>query len=133
MSRSVHDNYLTGYSVDSKSKTIRFQTEYQDGGEPFEYTDVVFSGVVDHMFINAVMPSIILNIEEADPSFVLNRDIAYIKEGSRVGGWPTLYNKNIDDLISQIRSNNLKVYQIYSSLGMDGWVICDSCDFVESS
>ena len=133
MKRSVHDNFLIGYSVDSESKEIILHTEYQDGGEPFERTDVVFKAVVDHYFINSLMPSIIFDVEEADPSFVFNRDKQIIKEGFRVGGWPSLYEGSIKGLVTKVRDKKLKVFQIQSSYGMDGWVICDSCDFVESN
>jgi len=50
MDRSIHDNFVTGYSVDCALRTITIHTEYRDQGEPFERTDVRFEGVVGYLF-----------------------------------------------------------------------------------
>ena len=129
MSRSVHDNHLTAFEVDGVERRIVLHTEYAYGEEPFEKTDVVFEGVLDHYFKNAVLPSIIFDVEEVDTHTIISRNKETIDEGHRIGGWPSFWERSVDAMVSKIGNAGGRVFEISSSYGMDGWVVAVSCEF----
>ena len=126
---AVHDNFLQGYSVDGVNRRIELFTEYQDGGEPFEITTVVFSGVIDHYFRNCILPSIVFDIEEVDPEEILKRDKKLIDEGHRIGGWPSFWRESVRKMKTEIMDKQGRMFKISSSYGLDGWVVAESCEF----
>jgi len=83
--RSVHDNELFAYSADGVLKRIKLHTRYS-AQQPSEYTDIVFDGVLDHMFRDVLLPSIIFDVEEADSVFVLEQFFSVLADGYRRGG-----------------------------------------------
>jgi hypothetical protein len=129
MTRSVHDNHLLGYEVDGVSRRIVLHTEYAYGQEPFEKTDVVFEGLVDHWFRHPVIPSIVFDVMEADARFLLTRDRALLDEGHRIGGWPSFWRDTVDGMLEAIAAQGGRMWEISSSYGLDGWVVAASCEF----
>ena len=129
MSRSVHDNHLVSYEVDGVAKRIVLHTEYAYGEEPFEKTDVVFEGVLDHYFRNPILPSIVFDVEEVEIQAILIRDKELINEGHRIGGWPSFWRDSADEMLEAISNNGCKMFEISSSYGLDGWVAAASCEF----
>lgn len=127
MKPSVHDNHLTAFKVDGVKNRIVLHTEYKYGEEPFEQTDVVFEGVVDHYFRNSILPSIIFDVEEVDIKSIILRDKALIDEGHKVGGWPSFWAESINLMEDKIKNTDAKMFELSSSYGMDGWVIASSC------
>ena len=129
MSLSVHDNHLVSYQVDGVAKKIILHTEYAYGEEPFEKTDVVFEGVLDHYFRNPILPSIVFDVEEVDIQAILIRDKELINEGHKIGGWPSFWKDSSDAMFKEISSSGFKMFEISSSYGLDGWVVAASCKF----
>lgn len=129
MIRSVHDNHLFAYEVDSRSQRIILRTEYAYGEEPFERTDVIFEGVIDHYFRNTILPSIVFDVEEADTQLLIARDKAVIDMGHKIGGWPSFWKNTVDEMVAAISEVGCRIYEISSSYGLDGWVVARSCEF----
>ncbi|MEH0021650.1 MAG: hypothetical protein V6Z89_18485 [Desulfobacter sp.] len=77
---SVHDNFVTGYSVQTEEKIIKLHTEYRDEGEPYEKTDVVFEGVEGYLFLDS-LGSILFGIDEVDISFIIEHYQNEFKRG----------------------------------------------------
>ena len=120
--RSVHDNILNAYTVDGVAKRIILHTAYEEA-EPFEYTDILFDGVMDHFFRDTVLPSIIFDVEPGDVAHTLTRDKDAIDEGHRRGGWPSFYAPTVAEMVDKIASAGCFLYTIVSSYGLDGWVV----------
>lgn len=129
MSGSVHDNHLVSYEVDGVGKRIILHTEYVYGEEPYEKTDVVFEGVIDHYFRNPILPSIVFDIEEVEIQAILIRDKDLIDEGHKIGGWPSFWKDSADEMLEAITSRGCKMFEVSSSYGLDGWVAAASCEF----
>ena len=123
--RSVHDNELFAYSADCVSKRIKLHTKYS-AQQPPEYTDVVFEGVLDHMFRDVLLPSIIFDVEEADTVFVLQQFFSVMADGYRRGGWPSFFATEIDTMAQNIKSASCRMFTIASSYGIDGWIVAQS-------
>ena len=120
--RSVHDNKLVGFSVDGSAKRIVLNT-INDEQTPVEHTDVVFDGVIDHFFRDALLPSIIFDIEPADATFVLTRYLDVISTGYRRGGWPSFYDAEVSAMENNISAAGCTIFTIESSYGIDGWIV----------
>jgi hypothetical protein len=129
MMRSVHDNHLLGYTVDGVARRIVLHTEYRYGQEPFERTDVVFEGVLDHYFRNPILPSIIFDVEEVETQFITSRDKTSIDEGHKIAGWPSFWRESAEAMAAAIHESGCKMFEISSSYGLDGWVAADSREF----
>ena len=122
---SVHDNQLFAYSVDGVSKRIVLHTSYHEQS-PVEYTDIVFDGVLDHMFRDVLLPSIIFDVERADTAYVLNQYLDMLAEGHRRGGWPSFYDPEVANMARKVSSEGCHLFTVTSSYGIDGWVVARS-------
>jgi hypothetical protein len=65
--RSVDDNELFAYSADCVSNRIIRHTKYSSS-QPAEHTDIIFEGVLDQMFRDVLLPSIIFDVGRPIPS-----------------------------------------------------------------
>ncbi|BCX48686.1 conserved hypothetical protein [Haloferula helveola] len=133
MGGSIHDNHLVAYEVDSQARRIILRTEYAYGEEPFESTEVIFGGVLDHHFRNPRMPAIIFDVIEIDPRVIIERDKCLIDSGHKIGGWPSFWRDTVDAMVDAIASAGCKMFEISSSYGLDGWVAAESCEFRQGS
>lgn len=68
--RSVHDNNVYAYAVLCEHRRIVLHTEYRHG-DPEEYTDVVFDGVVAHHFEDVLDGNILFDVGEVDPERIV--------------------------------------------------------------
>ena len=130
MSRSVHDDHLLSYEVDGVAKRIVLHTRYPYGEAPFEMTDVVFEGVLDHYFRNSTLPSVVLDVVEIEIQAILVRDEDLINEGHRSGGWPSFWKESVGEMLAAVRGSGCRMFEISSSYGLDGWVAAASCEFI---
>ena len=127
---SVHDNILKSYTVDGDAKRIVLCTEYPHDDPPTR-TDVVFTGVVDHYFRNSVFPSIIFEVEAVALRDIIERDKQLIDSDNRIGGWPSFWRETVDEMVLALSNDNIQMFEISSSYGLDGWVAAKDCEFTE--
>lgn len=108
----------------TEEKTIILHTEFRDRGEPFENTDVLFEGVEGYLFLDS-SGSILFDIDEIEIDFILQQYRNEFKWGERYS-WPSPWNNNSDGVRAFVKKNDLKIYQVHSSIGFDGFVISKS-------
>ena len=63
---SIHDNELLSYTVNCADSKITLRTAYRER-EPYEFTDVIFSGVVAYHFESDNFNTIIFDITASKP------------------------------------------------------------------
>jgi len=124
---SVHDNHLFAYAVDAKTRTVILHTEYAYGLPPYAQTDVVFTGVLDHYFRDAVLPSIVFGVDEIDTQEMIREHKEQIDEGHRIAGWPSFWRDTVEGMAMVISEGGYKTFEISSSYGFHGWVVAKAC------
>ena len=118
---SIHDSLLIGYEVDGKKRTIVLHTEpHQGGGEAF--VDVIFTGVVAYQFEGDAMGNIIFEIEPAPASDYDETATVIIEQQRQHGGMPQ-WDAKTETLQQHCDRCGLKLFNIQSSYGLDGWVM----------
>jgi hypothetical protein len=122
MDISVHDNFLVCYEVCCERREVRVRTEYRDKGEPFEHTDVIFTGVCAYHFRHDCFGNIILDIEEIAPENIYQDNRAQFEAGWRYG-WPGDWGKTEEAARAYFREHGVRGYVLSSSYGMDGWIL----------
>lgn len=122
--RSVHDNYVLGYSVDSEARTVVVRTEYRDRG-PFERTDVHFEGVLGYLLQDS-LGGILFDIEAVEFESVYREHAALFEAGANYG-WP--FQRCRSDPGDYVRAAGASTFRIQSSIGFDGFVVCQSMRF----
>jgi hypothetical protein len=122
MKRSVHDNFVLGYSVNCEAKTLVVQTEYRDQGEPFERTDVRFEGVLGYLLQDS-LGGILFDIEQVDFDEVYEAHADLFTAGANYG-WP--FQQCSSDPRGYVKAASAATFRIQSSIGFDGFVVCKS-------
>ncbi len=124
MDISIHDNQLTSYSVLCQKREIHLHTTFLDS-EPYEYTDVIFSGVVIYHFECDNLDTVIFDIGEAELEDIYAE---YESLFSRLKNyaWITFTYESKEDLIRKVREMNVKAFTINSSYGLAGWIWAES-------
>lgn len=125
--RSVHDNFVSGYSVDCEGRRIVLHMVFRDR-EPFEYTDVVFQDVFAHRFEHVLEGNILFDVEEVDvENFVEGEGELFAKSWRY--GWPSFeYDGDLPQLVRSMRAASARVFAVSSSYGLSGWVVARSVE-----
>ena len=124
---SVHDNDVYGFTFNGEASRLTLHTLYRHI-TPHEYTDVVFCDVVAHYFEHVLSGNILFDVCDVTPDAIVDRFAGLFVSSWRFG-WPTLeYRGDLDLLKSLLRENGVKGFDIESSYGMTGWVLCKSCE-----
>jgi hypothetical protein len=123
MTISVHDNKLISYTVNSRAKTILFETIFVDA-QPNEYTNVAFSDVVAYSFEKHTLDfdTYIFDIEEVDPNQIMKDNwTRFVQEKN--WGWPAKWADTQDTANAYFKTHAILGYEISSSSGLCGWVL----------
>jgi hypothetical protein len=118
---SVHDNYVTGYSVSCENRRIVLHTEFRER-EPNERTDIVFSGIEAYFIFRDNMSTILYDVDERAISEILKEFSSEFESGEKYG-WPGIWNKSTQACLEHFRKEECKGWIISSSIGMEGFVI----------
>lgn len=121
MTRSIHDNTVLGYSVDSERGEILIRTELRDQGPPFERTDIRFEGVLGYLLLDSV-GGILFSVEEVEIEEVLRFYGQFFAWGAQYG-WPGVWNSTNTPVPAFVAERGARVWRIQSSIGFDGFVI----------
>jgi len=127
----VHDNIILSYNVDFKSEVLVIKTEYHVR-EICEDTDVIFTGFLTHDFKHVMKGSMILDIEEYPLDRFLEESRELLEENKNCL-WPfpvfdICKEKYKEKVTDYIQTNQYKVFLIYSSMGLNGWVLAKQMD-----
>lgn len=127
LERSVHDNVITSYVVDCQHRSITLHTLFQDK-EPWEFTDVLFMGVVAHQFQHALECNILFDIVEVSSEELVAEHQSLFADSWKYG-WPDVeYEGDLEQLNKALVERRIKGYLVQSSLGCNGWVLAESCE-----
>lgn len=120
---SVHDNHLVSYEVLCERREIRFHTEFRDRGEPYEFTQVLFTGVVCYDFdYDSDLGNIIFDIDEIPAADIYLDHAEQFRAGVRFG-WPGEWAESADAATAYFLDHGIRGFHLSSSLGMCGWVL----------
>jgi hypothetical protein len=128
---SVHDNFIVSYEVRCEAREIRLHTEYRDR-DPFEYTDVIFSGVEAYYFEGDNFCNIVMDINEGSVSNILTKNAAMFDNGKKYR-WPGSWNTSSEAARVYLAERKVRAYLIYSSYGMGGWVLAKNMEMILKS
>ncbi len=120
--KSVHDNLLTRYSVDARDRKIVFETE-DPYTTPPEQVTVMFLGVQAYFFEDDIFNNILFDIEECNPAWILDHYRETLGAGA-CHGWPWGWEREKENLSEFVSRLGLKFFDVSSSLGLSGWVLC---------
>ena len=123
---SLHDYYISKYEVFSSEKEIFFYVKYQDS-EPYKNAVAKFSGVIGHHFEHSLSGNIILSLEETENHSDFYKHSESELKRYRKYGLP-LNTESSDKFVENLRVENLKIFEVYSSYGLSGWVISKNCE-----
>ncbi len=123
---SIHDNFLTSYSVLCKKREIHFHTAFLDK-EPFEYTDVIFKNVTTYYFESDNLDTIIFDIEEANLAEIYEEYEATFSRLKNYCWIPFSYDSK-EELIQKMSEMNIRAFKIHSSYGLSGWIWAESME-----
>ncbi len=130
--RSVHDNFVYGYSVDCERRRLVLHTAYKDR-EPHEFTDIVFRDVVAHHFEHVLPGNILFDVEEVDLTHLVRENAALFGQSWRYAWPPFEYDGDLELLIRLMQAASVRAYAIGSSYGLSGWVLAGSSERVARS
>ena len=120
---SVHDNRLVSYEVLCRQRAIHLRTEFQDGGGPFEFTEIIFTGVAAYDFWHdSVSGNIIFDIDEVSPSDIYADHGQQFRDGLRYG-WPGDWAATAESAAAYFLQHLIRGFELSSSSGMSGWIL----------
>jgi hypothetical protein len=126
---SVHDNSLIGYTVDGSARRIELRTERREPGQPHERVDVIFEGVEAYAFRYDCLSNIICDVCEQPLDTALQAHWSEFDAGHRASGWPRFWQGDepkTREMIAKLARDGAKWFELSSSYGMEGWVLCHS-------
>ncbi|PZD93125.1 hypothetical protein DNH61_24650 [Paenibacillus sambharensis] len=112
----VHDNEILSYQIELSNQVITFKTKYND-----EIIEIIFTGVMAHMFVNELPGSIILDIGEYPVSLFIEENQILLDERKDYC-WPRYYD-NVENLYALLINEGYVYYIISSSYGLNGWIL----------
>jgi len=127
---SIHDNYVVSYTVLCEKKEIIIHTEFRDQGEPFEKTEIKFSGVLAYQFTGDNLNTILFSVEEIAIEDALQKYNVEFQEGIKYC-WPGPWNESPETALKYFKNRHSKVWEISSSYGMGGFVIGNKFEYIK--
>lgn len=124
--KDMHDFYISGYSVDFEKSTLHFKIYNNKNIKK----DLVFTGVLTYSFKNILKHNQVLDIEESLIDLFLEENEAEISE-SKCYYWPINY-ENMEALKKYLLENQYKYIKIFSSWGLNGWILAKEVLWKES-
>ena len=135
MRDSVHDNWLYAHTIDHERSRIVLHTIYPHG-DPWEYTDVVFEGVVANHFEQQLFEqqqnlggeyptNLLFGVEETDGRFILGQYEELLRR-TKGHQWPVREYDGLDDLVSQLTKDGARCFEVHGVVGLHGFVFAHS-------
>ncbi|MCB9886049.1 MAG: hypothetical protein H6838_11175 [Planctomycetes bacterium] len=124
MPRSIHDNYVLGYSVNHPGRSIVVRTEKRQSGQPLERTDIRFEGVLGYHFRDS-LGGILTDVYPCDlESLMRDSSFSLLFKGWADWAWP--FQGCDGDPVAHARAAGAIAYCVDSAIGFDGFVVCQS-------
>lgn len=122
--KSVHDYEVISYEVNLREQYIIINTEYNGNKVTIEFTDVMA-----HLFEDQLHESVLLDIDTYDIERFIEGNIELL-EIHKPYCWPTYY-ETMDELRGKLIKEQYEYYVIFSSLGLNGWVLAKKMKFIK--
>ena len=91
---------------------------------------MIFTGVVAHHFECVLPGNILFGITEVDPEQVVQEWAALFARQKNYG-WPKIEYGDPQELVSILKRQGVRGYEIGSSYGLSGWVLATRMDVSE--
>ena len=125
---SVHDNFVYALSVHLEKRLLVLHTDYRDSAGPRTLTDLRFVGLVAHHFDDVAEPSILLDIEEVTPGWVVEQ-WGELFDRRKNYGWPPIEYADRSELVDKLASQGVRGYRVMGSCGLDGFVLAERVEY----
>ena len=125
---SVHDNFVYALSVHLEERTLVLHTQYRDGPGPRTMTDLRFVGLMAHHFDDVAEPSILLDIEEVTPAWVIEQ-WGELFDRRKNYGWPPIKYVDRAELGNKLVAQGVRGYRVMGSCGIDGFVLASAVEY----
>ena len=122
----MHDYFIDSYSVDFIEKMLILNISSKG-----KKKCVCFKVVLTHCFNGILQYNQIMDIEEATVKNFIKENSQRIKE-LRLYDWPVLY-ETIEELERILYESQYKYIKIYSSYGLEGWVLAKKVEIVDGN
>lgn len=121
---SVHDYIIKSYFVNFEEKKITLEVT-----SDLKKKQVIFHNFFSYKFYDEMPYSIILDLEEKPLDDFFSENEELLKEGEK-RAWPIMYD-SFEELENKIRTANVAYQVLYSSYGMNGWVLAESVEIID--
>ncbi len=125
---SVHDNTILSYEVNVIGRVIRFKT--LSITDPTERTDVVFEGVECYRFEFDWNGQSIIHSFQRVPALEIFDSLESELPRTLPYAWPGLWAKSRENAQAYFESENISGWYLTPCLGLTGWVLAQSMEFV---
>ena len=130
---NIHDNFVYAIRIHLEQKVLVLHTQYRDGDGPHDFTDVRFSGVIAHHFRHITAPSILFNIEEVTPRWIVRDEWKELFDEGKEFNWPTFELRDPTMLLERIAADGIRGFTVSGVTGVDGFVLAKEVDFLRRS
>ena len=113
----MHDEFVEEYTVSLSGEKVTIKTRNSNGDGHI----ATFENVLTHMFNCVIGGSQLLEINENSIECFMEENRAILAE-KRDFCWPIDYQTE-DELRLFLEKNGYKYYVVYSSYGLNGWVL----------
>lgn len=121
----IHDNTVLRYWVDFEKHTLYMDTQTEGG----EMVSIQFIGLLAHHFETVIQYNILLGIDEITIDGFFNR-YKELLDNSLPYGFPAFCS--IEELREQMSQDKIRIFVIYSSLGLCGFVLAQEVEILHN-
>ncbi|ACT04163.1 hypothetical protein [Paenibacillus sp. JDR-2] len=122
----IHDNVILSYTVDLQNEQIVIHTRDESS---LKEVDIVLKEVSCHHFEHQLKGSIILAMTVSNISSFIAGNSEILRNG-KDHSWPTVY-ESLDELEQKLTEGGYKYFNLYSSYGMNGWIVAKDLEVVK--
>ncbi|MDA9470912.1 hypothetical protein C240_1056 [Enterococcus sp. 5H] len=90
---------------------------------------VVFHNIFTYKFYDEMPYSVILDLEERPLDDFFSENEELLQQGEK-SAWPIMYD-SFEELENEIRNANVAYQVLYSSYGMNGWVLAERVEVID--
>lgn len=121
---NVHDYIIKSYTVNFEEKKITLEIS-----NDIKEKQVVFHNIFTYKFYDEMPYSVILDLEERPLDDFFSENEELLQQGEK-SAWPIMYD-SFEELENEIRNANVAYQVLYSSYGMNGWVLAKRVEIID--
>lgn len=127
---NLHDYIIKSYTVNFEEKKIILEVS-----NDIKEKQVVFHNIFTYKFYDEMPYSVILDLEERLLDDFFSEKEELLQQGEKSVWpivWPIMYD-SFEELENEIRNANVAYQVLYSSYGMNGWVLAEQVEVIDLS